>query len=194
MPIVYVYSQADDPHALSLVPDDEGGARLAINHLIAQGKRRIAHISGPERFEAVRLRQAGYTAALSAAGIAYDPALYVNGPWSEAWGRDAVAQLFDGKSARPDALFCDNDQLARGASEALRERNIDIPGDVAIVGFDNWDVMTLGARPQLSSVDMNLKSLGHEAGAALLALMSGQKLEGVRRLPCSLVIRESSQV
>jgi LacI family transcriptional regulator len=194
MPIVYVYSQADDPHTLSLIPDDEGGARLAINHLVAQGKRRIAHISGPERFDAVRLRQAGYVAALSAAGIAYDPALYVNGPWSEAWGRDAVARLFDGGSKRPDALFCDNDQLARGAGEALRERGIAIPRDVAIVGFDNWDVMTLGARPQLSSIDMNLKTLGHEAGAALLALMSGEKLEGVRRLPCSLVIRASSQI
>ena len=193
LPIVYVYSQADDENALCLIPDDEGGAVLAIEHLLSLGRRRIAHIAGPERFDAVRLRRSGYVRALTSAGIAYDPAIYVNGPWSETWGRDAVAKLFDGPGSRPDALFCDNDQLARGATEALRERGIAIPQDVAIVGFDNWEVMTLAARPQLSSIDMNLSTLGREAGEALLAIMSGRPMRGVRRLPCSLVIRESSR-
>jgi LacI family transcriptional regulator len=68
-----------------------------------------------------------------------------------------------------------------------------VPQDVAIVGFDNWDVMTLAARPQLTSIDMNLSTLGREAGEALLAIMSGRPMRGVRRLPCSLVIRESSR-
>ena len=66
-----------------------------------------------------------------------------------------------------------------------------VPRDVAVVGFDNWDVMTLAARPALTSVDMNLEALGSEAGAALLEMMAGRKLSGVRRLPCSLVVRES---
>ena len=193
LPIVYVYSQADDENALCLIPDDEGGAVLAVEHLLSLGRRRIAHIAGPERFDAVQLRRAGYVRALTSAGLAFDPALYLNGPWSETWGRDAVAKLFDGAGIRPDALFCDNDQLARGASEALRERGIGVPQDVAIVGFDNWDVMTLAARPQLSSIDMNLSTLGREAGEALLAIMSGRPMRGVRRLPCSLVIRESSR-
>ena len=193
VPIVYVYSQADDENALCLIPDDEGGAVLAIEHLLSLGRRRIAHIAGPDRFDAVRLRRAGYVRALSRAGISHDPALYLNGPWSEIWGRDAIAKLFDGKGPRPDAIFCDNDQLARGASEGLRERGIGVPRDVAIVGFDNWDVMTLAARPQLSSIDMNLSTLGHEAGEALIAIMSGQPMRGVRRLPCSLVVRESSR-
>jgi LacI family transcriptional regulator len=193
LPIVYVYSQADDENALCLIPDDEGGAVLAVEHLLSLGRRRIAHIAGPERFDAVRLRRSGYVRALTSAGITYDPAIYVNGPWSETWGRDAVAKLFDGPGPKPDALFCDNDQLARGATEALRERGISIPQDVAIVGFDNWEVMTLAARPQISSIDMNLSTLGREAGEALLAIMSGRPMRGVRRLPCSLVIRESSR-
>jgi LacI family transcriptional regulator len=62
------------------------------------------------------------------------------------------------------------------------------------VGFDNWDVMTLAARPQLSSIDMNLSTLGRAAGEALLDIMSGKPMRGVRRLPCSLVIRESSKI
>ncbi|RYE10507.1 MAG: LacI family transcriptional regulator [Hyphomicrobiales bacterium] len=193
LPIVYVYSQADDDSALCLVPDDEGGARLAVEHLIGLGRKRIAHIAGPERFDAVRLRAAGYRAALAAANLPHDPALSLNGPWSEAWGREAVTTLFDGTRPRPDAIFCDNDQLGRGAIEQLRERGISIPGEVALVGFDNWDVMALAARPPLSSVDMNLSALGHAAGEALLALMAGEERRGIRRLPCSLVIRQSSQ-
>ncbi len=66
-----------------------------------------------------------------------------------------------------------------------------VPTDVAVIGFDNWDVMTEATRPQLTSVDMNLDALGREAGAALLEMIAGGKLTGVRRLPCSLVIRDS---
>jgi LacI family transcriptional regulator len=194
LPTVYVFSQADDPNALCLLPDDEGGARLAVEHLVGLGRRRIAHLAGPAHFEAARLRHAGYLAAIAAAGLAADPALHIDGPWSEASGRDAVAALFDGRVAHPDALFCDNDQIARGAAEALRDRGVAVPGEVAIVGFDNWEVMTLGARPQLSSVDMNLSELGRAAGEALLAIMAGEEVRGVRRLPCSLVVRDSSKI
>ena len=72
---------------------------------------------------------------------------YLTGPWSEAWGREAVARLFDRRPHAPDALFCGNDQIARGAADALRERGLAVPGDVAIVGFDNWDVMVRGRPP-----------------------------------------------
>ncbi len=192
LPVVYVFSQADDPDSLSLVPDDEGGARLAVNHLAALGRRRIAHVTGPERFEAVLLRHRGYSAALSQAGLPEDPALYLSGPWSEAWGREAAAKLFTGTSEPPDAIFCGNDQIARGVADALRDRGVAVPGDVAIVGFDNWDVIVEASRPPLSSVDMNLKALGREAGARLIAMMAGERAIGIRRLPCSLVVRESS--
>ena len=75
----------------------------------------------------------------------------------------------------------------------LREMGLAVPGDVAIVGFDNWDVMALAARPPLTSVDMNLKALGREAGDSLLEMIAGRTLSGVRRRPCSLVVRESSR-
>ena len=66
-----------------------------------------------------------------------------------------------------------------------------MPADVAVVGFDNWDVMTEAARPPLTSVDMNLDALGREAGASLLDMMAGRVIAGTRRLPCSLIVRES---
>lgn len=192
MPVIYVFSQADDPEALCLLPDDYGGAMLAVEHLIATGRRRIAHVTGPESFEAVTLRHRGYHDALARAGLPEIEGHYRNGKWSEAWGRDAVAALFDGEGEKPDALFCGNDQIARGATDALRERGIAVPAKVAVVGFDNWDVMALAARPPLSSVDMNLRELGRVAGERLIAMIAGERLKGVERLPCSLVVRESS--
>jgi LacI family transcriptional regulator len=192
LPVVYVFSQADDPDALSLVPDDEEGARLATAHLAGLGRKRIAYITGPERFEAVLLRRRGYERGLAEAGLAADPDFYLPGIWAEQWGRDAVARLFNGSKVVPDALFCGNDQIARGALDALRERGIAVPGDVAVVGFDNWDVMTLAARPPLSSIDMNLKELGRAAGERLIGMIGGEVHRGIHRLPCTLVVRESS--
>jgi LacI family transcriptional regulator len=162
-----------------------------VKHLAALGRRRIAHITGPERFEAVRLRERGWRGAIAEAGLKTVAADYRPGRWSEAWGRETVHELFSRRGAAPDALFCGNDQIARGAVDALRELGLGAPADVAVVGFDNWDVMVEATRPPLTSVDMNLDALGREAGAALIEMMAGHALKGVRRLPCSLVIRES---
>jgi LacI family transcriptional regulator len=192
LPVIYVFSQAEDPQSLSLLPDDEGGAVLAVEHLAAIGRKRIAHITGPEHFEAVRLRKAGYHAALKTAGHSAADGFYLPGVWSEAWGREAIGRLFDGRKKTPDALFCGNDQIARGAADALRERGLSVPDDVAIVGFDNWEVMALAARPPLTSVDMNLRALGREAGERLLDMIGGKRVRGVWRRPCSLVVRQST--
>lgn len=191
MPVIYVFSQGDDPDALCILPDDFGGAVMAVEHLIAMGRTRIAHITGPVDFEAVTLRHQGYRQALEHAGLPELDGFYRNGKWSEKWGREAVELLFAGGQI-PDALFCGSDQIARGASDALRERGLSVPEDVAVVGFDNWDVMTLAARPPLSSVDMNLRALGHAAGERLIAMIAGERLKGVERLACSLVVRRSS--
>lgn len=189
IPVIYVFSRVDDPDAVCLLTDDEGGARLAVEHLIKLGRRRIAHITGPERFEAVRLRHQGYERALKGAGI--EPGGFLSGVWSEAWGREAVEQLFSRKRGVPDAIFCGNDQIARGAADALRERGLNVPLDVSIVGFDNWEIMASATRPPLTSVDMNLKDLGRAAGVQLLDMIGGKQSRGVQRLPCKLVVRES---
>ena len=92
LPVVYVFSRVEHPDAFCLLPDDEGGAKLAVRHLAALGRRRIASITGPERFEAVRLRERGFRAALAEAGLPVLPSL--PGRWSEAWGREAAQTLF----------------------------------------------------------------------------------------------------
>jgi LacI family transcriptional regulator len=173
IPVIYVFSQSENKNALSLLPDDEGGAAMATEHLLSLGRRRVAHISG--------LRQARVSPV---------PELYLSGAWSEAWGREAT-QILLSRAVRPDGIFCGNDQIARGAIDFIREAGASVPGDVAVVGYDNWEVMAEACRPRLTSIDMNLKELGREAGRALLRLMSGEKLSGVKRLPCSLVVRQS---
>jgi LacI family transcriptional regulator len=195
LPVIYVYSQPNDQSAVSLVPDDAGGARLAVHHLASLGRKRIAHITGPERFEAVVLRRDGYLRGLSEAGLPAGKDMYLSGAWTEEWGREAVARLFDDRKTTPDGLFCGNDIIARGAIEALRERGIAVPAQVAVVGFDNWNVMTDASRPPLSSIDMNLSALGQEAGRVLLAMIGGERVAaGTRRLPCTLIVRQSSSL
>ncbi len=65
LPVIYVFSHSDNPEDLTLLPDDEGGAFAAVSHLIQRGRKRIAHVTGPDHFEAVRLRQKGWLAAPS---------------------------------------------------------------------------------------------------------------------------------
>jgi LacI family transcriptional regulator len=192
LPVIYVFSQTDDPDAFCLLPDDEGGARQAVEHLAAMGRRRIAHVTGPERFEAVRLRRLGYSKALKAAGLDEPAGYFVTGKWSEQSGYEAVARLLDSGIERPDAIFCGNDQIARGLLDGLKERGVAVPGDIAIVGFDNWDVMAEATHPRLTSVDMNLRALGREAGERLIDMIAGHRHVGTRRLPTTLVVRESS--
>lgn len=188
IPVLYVFSQGDDPDTLTILPDDRGGAYQATEHLLSRGRRRIAHVTGPRNFEAVRLREDGWRAALAAAG--QEPGPLLHGPWSEAWGREAMAQLLAGP--RPDAVVCGNDLIARGCADALREAGVSCPGEVALTGFDNWLVMVDACRPPLTSVDMNLTQLGAEAGRRMTEMIKGAACSGTQRLPCTLVVRESS--
>jgi LacI family transcriptional regulator len=190
-PVLYVFSQADDPDAPCLLPDDQGGAELGVEHLVALGRRRIAHVTGPERFRAVRDRRDGYRNSLARHALAEPEGFYLPGVWSEGWGREAVAQLFRSGQSPPDAIFGGSDQIARGATDAMRERGIVVPHQISVVGFDNWDVMAEASRPPLTSVDLNLKELGREAGRRLIDLIAGKTFQGVRRVPCTLVIRGS---
>lgn len=192
VPTIYVFTQSQDPDSFSLLPDDEGGAVLAVEHLVETGKRRIAHVTGPERFEAVELRRKGYRSTLDARGLPFDERLCLLGEWSGRWGREAVARLFDGPDDPPDGIFCGNDQIARGVIDALKSRGLSVPDDVAVVGFDNWSVITEESDPTITSIDMNLDELGREAGRHLLDMIRGDAFHGVLRLPCTLVRRSSS--
>ena len=187
IPVVYAMTQPDDGGA-AVLPDDEGGGRLAADHLLAIGRGRIAHVAGPERFLAARLRARGFSAALTAAGAEPCGAIRY-GEWGERWGREAAGQLL---ADQPDAIFCGSDQIARGVADTLRAVGRRVPDDVALVGFDNWDPMTLGALPPLTSVDPCLEEVGRAAAGQLLAAIGGERPRGVHKVPGRLAVRESS--
>ena len=191
IPVVYAMTQPLGEDGPAVLPDDEGGGRAAAEHLLAGGRRRIGHISGPERFLAARKRAAGFSAALAARGL--EPYGGVrSGEWSEHWGRESARLLL---ADRPDldAIFSGSDQIARGVGDTLRAAGRRIPDDVALVGFDNWEPMALGAQPPLTSVDMGLEEVGRAAAELLLAAIADEPAHGVRTVPSRLVIRQSSR-
>jgi len=190
LPVLYAYTRVEDPHVLCLLPDDEQGARLVVEHLIKQGRRYFAHITGPVYYEAVQLRAKEMRAVLAEHAIPFAERRVLSGAWEESWGYEATNILLD-RDPLIDAIFCGSDQIARGVVDGLRERGISVPADIAVVGFDNWEVMATAVRPPMTTVDLNLHALGKLAGLRLLQMIDGQRMTGIERVPCSLVIRES---
>ncbi|OKJ91631.1 hypothetical protein AMK33_34920 [Streptomyces sp. CB02400] len=191
MPIVYAYAPSSDPRDRSVVPDEAGGARQAIEHLIEKGYRRIAHITGPSAFHATQVRLESVKKTLADHGLTLAGSRPYIGEWSEQWGLSATIMLLT-EDPTIDAIFCGNDQLARGAVEAARELGRRIPDDLGVVGFDDWDALTLGSRPPLSSVNMRLEELGRQAAHRLFDSHAGED-HGSVTVACELVARDSSQ-
>jgi LacI family transcriptional regulator len=190
VPVVYAYAPSEDPGDVSFVPDDVGAAAMAARHLIALGRRRIAHVTGPGHYKAARDRAEGLALALAEAGLP-QAGETLSGAWSQRWGRHAAEMLL---MAQPevDAVFCGSDQIAAGFVEAARERGRRVPDDIAVIGYDNWEVLSTETRPALTTVDMNLERLGRTAAQHLFAAIDGRATPGVHRMPCRLVIRDST--
>jgi LacI family transcriptional regulator len=191
VPVVYAMTQSMDSDEPAILPDDAGGGRLAAEHLLALGRSRFGHITGPERFLAARKRARGFCDAMTAAGMPFTANDVLYGEWSEGWGREA-ARLVMRTTPGVDAIFCGSDQIARGVSDTLRLIGCRVPEDIALVGFDNWSPMVLGADPPLTSVDMCLEDVGRVAAQHLLLASNNKPTHGVHTVPCRLVTRGST--
>ena len=191
IPVVYAYAPSASPDDMSVVSDNVAAGRLAIEHLVGIGRRRIAHVAGDPTYTAAQDRARGAQAALRDAGLGLVGDRVFQGSWSESWGRTAASALVE-RYPDLDAIFCGSDQIARGVLDSLRERGKAVPADVAVVGFDNWGVLATNARPQLTSIDMQLEQIGRLAAQRLFAAMDGQNDSGIRSIPCRLVVREST--
>jgi LacI family transcriptional regulator len=190
VPVVYVYCESNDPNDLSIVADDRGGGRLAGEHLIALGRRRIGHIAGEESYRAARQRASGLSDALNEHGLPLvGGALY--GEWTQRWGRNAAHMLL---ATHPDvdAIFCGSDQIAVGVADTIHDLGKRVPDDIALVGYDNWEVFAAECRPPLTTVDLNLQQLGAAAVNHLLGALDGQRPSGVTKQPGRLVVRDST--
>jgi LacI family transcriptional regulator len=186
IPVVYAYTPSLDPRDASVSVDDEAGAAVLATHLLSTGRSRMAFVSGPARHAAATRRAAAAAATLGRA-LAAAPLF---GEWSERWGRQAVDLLLR-TTPDLDAIACGSDQIARGVCDRLRELGRSVPGDVAVTGFDDWDVMALASRPPLTTVDLRLDEVGRHAGRVLLDLIAGGEAKSSVIEP-TLVIREST--
>jgi LacI family transcriptional regulator len=185
VPVVYAFTEGT-PNSVTFRSDDAQGARLAAEWLVKCGRKRLMHITGPEDFFSVRERASAFREVAGG----NETVLY--GVWSENWGHEAVEKLWRSKGDKPDGIFCGNDQIARGVIDALRERGVAVPQEVSVIGFDNWEIVAGQTRPPLTTVDMELRELGRQAGLTVLALTEGRPVEpGIRKLPCRLVVRQS---
>jgi LacI family transcriptional regulator len=193
VPVVYAYAPSDDPADVSFVPDDVEGARTAVQHLLTIGRRRIAHITGPTHYQAARERASGTLAALAEAGLPLSGGQVLFGAWSQRWGRQA-AEIVLNADPELDAVVCGSDQIAAGFIEAARERGHRVPEGIAVVGYDNWEVLSAETRPPLTTIDMNLEVLGRTAAQHLFAAIDGRATAGVHRMTCHLMIRDSTML
>lgn len=193
VPVVYANCESRDPKDVSILTDDERGARLAVEHLLVTGRRGIAHITGPLDFRATRERAAGAMKALSEAGLPLTGQNPSYGAWSEEWGYQAAHILLRSQDS-VDGIFCGSDQIARGVVDGVRAFGRRVPEDIAVAGMDNWTVIAEASRPPLTSVDLNLSQVGRLAAEFLLAAIDGQVIEGPRLVPPSLIVRESTRV
>jgi LacI family transcriptional regulator len=191
VPVVYAYAPSDDPSDTSFTPDNYTAGRNAIDHLVARGRRSIALVNGEPNYAAAVDRAAGARDAMSDHGLSLEGGDALYGQWSESWGRQCTETLL-ASGRRIDAILAGSDQIARGVLDQLRESSLSVPADVAVMGFDNWDILSATSRPPLTSIDMNLQELGRAAALALSEAITGAVDPGVHRLPVRVVPREST--
>jgi LacI family transcriptional regulator len=170
--------------------DNVAGARGAVEHLLSLGHRRIACITNARLvYTAAQERLAGYTGALTAAGIAIDNELIAEADFDAPSGHVAMAELI-GRTTF-DAAFVASDVVALGAIGALREAGLKVPGDVSIVGFDDIPLAAY-FDPPLTTVRLPAFELGQAAGRALLERLADRANPHRTLLPTELIVRGST--
>ncbi|GAB3551603.1 LacI family DNA-binding transcriptional regulator [Arthrobacter tumbae] len=168
--------------------NNQAAAARAAQHLVDAGRTSIATIAGPQDMYPGIDRLRGWETALRSARL--DTSLVEIGDFTQASGREAMRRLLD-RGQPIDGLFAANDQMAAGACAVLTERNIRIPADIAVVGFDD-DSFATSVTPALTTIHHPIVEMGHRMAEILLALIEGDPADRVNLLPTSLVVRGSA--
>ncbi|WP_300633555.1 LacI family DNA-binding transcriptional regulator [Pseudomonas sp.] len=150
--------------------ENSQATQALIAHLIAHGHRRIGFIAGRTGFSTTDERVAGYRAALLAAGLVFDPQLLVNGGSNTEPARQATRQLLS-LAAPPTAIMAGNNLMTLGAMHALRDAHIEVPGQMALVGFDDFEWADFFV-PRLTLIAQPVQQLGARAVELLLQRMA----------------------
>ncbi|MBN1311482.1 MAG: LacI family DNA-binding transcriptional regulator [Anaerolineae bacterium] len=170
-------------------PGDHYGAQLATQHLVDLGHQRIGYINGMQDWIEAQNRLSGYRDVLAKHALPVDGNLIRQGDWSVNSGHQAAQELL-ALEERPTAIFAANDIMALGAIYAVQEAGLEIPADIAIVGYDDRD-FAAWIRPALTTIRMPSYEMGQAAARLLLKQLAGEEMEDATQVPGKLVIRES---
>jgi len=176
--------------------NDFKGAFLAVNHLLQEGYKRIAHLAGSSHVKPFHQRIQGYKAALSAAGISSRENYIIECAADSESGEMATKKLL-ALNEPPDAIFAASDYLAYGAMQAVSKKGLSIPGDIGIVGFSN-EAFTQQVSPTITTVDQHSETLGASAAQILLKHLDTTSKDTpivVQRkiIEPNLIVRQSSK-
>lgn len=192
-PYVSLGYDPSHPDGYFVHSDDRRGAREVTRHLVEKGHRRIGIINGPSTgaVAALEERLIGHQQVLAEAGISFGPELMVYGDYTRLSGQIATEKLLALPNP-PTAIFALNDRMAMGAIRALHTANLRVPGDVAVVGFD--DIPTAADfSPALTTIRQPSKAIGQMAARMLFQLIDGESVEEKEvTLPAELIVRQTS--
>ena len=194
MPLVLFDRVAAELDVTQVVADNFGGAYAATSHLLQTGRRRIAHLTIPPYMSIAQERLAGYRAALEQYGVPYDENLVRYGTFGPNEAAPLVDELLAVEPA-PDAFFTASERLALGCLDALHQRGVDVPGQVALLSFTNSRSSHL-LSPPLSTVTQPAHEIGQLAAERLIDLIERKHKSAppsIVKLPTTLVVRESSR-
>ncbi|MFE6253920.1 LacI family DNA-binding transcriptional regulator [Agromyces sp. NPDC057865] len=178
----------------AVAPDESGIAATAVARLVAAGHRRIAMVTTMDAGPASRGREAGFQAALQAAGLESSRAPIERGGSDASGGRAAGRRLLDRTpEERPTAVFCFNDQMAMGVFQAASDLGLDVPRDCSVVGVDDLEIVAAALEPGLTTIALPHREMGRWGMATLLDRIDGSTTDEPEPvlLACPLVERGS---
>lgn len=192
VPTVLVNCYSQDHSLPSIVPDEVEGGCIATEFLLNKGHRRIAMISGKPHLPATTGRIEGFRQAHAAKNLPIDESLMRFGGWWQENGYESTLELLS-LPDRPTAIFCANDRIAMGAYGAVKKLGLSIPGDVAVMGFDNQEVIAAHLRPKLTTVALPYYEMGKWAVEYLIEHAGHEEPSDPHqvKLRCPLIVRES---
>ena len=191
-PLVLFDRTINSIHAPRVRLDNVEGGRIATQHLIDQGYKRIALLAGPENLSISNERMEGYLQTLKQNKIKVDKNLIIHCDFNQEYGKMAAKELLIMKN-RPDAIFTISDRLAIGASLAIKETGLKMPKDIGLVGFNN-DPMTKLMTPSISSVEMFAFEIGKATAKIFLEMIHSETDMSDKEIifKPKLFVRESS--
>ncbi len=193
IPLIFIDREYEGFATGSVIIDDYQGAFKAVEHLIKTGRKRIAHLKGPNGMAVAEERLRGYMECLKKYSLPVDEQLIVNTNFKVESAIEPMVKLMS-LAELPDAVFGVNDQVAIGAMKVIRDKGLKIPKDIAVAGFDNSPISAF-IYPALTSVARPGRQIGIEAARIFTEYPDNQDSDTSRKhliLPSELIIREST--